>query len=159
METHRFPPLCPLCGEFPGHRWISLTKASDEELWCFLSSVPEKICWVNSREARALRRHRTHYDAIVIDTDIRPLQDIYAHQTTSSGNNIWWCILDKASNILSILGILNEHWAHLQNHDTIHPLPWLDTEQFCHIDMVKHNTRVHRDVSIRMITRKETTTK
>ena len=25
----------PLCGEFIGHRWIPLTKASDAELWCF----------------------------------------------------------------------------------------------------------------------------
>ena len=34
----------PLFGEFIGHRWISLTKASDAELWCFLLdvwSVPE----------------------------------------------------------------------------------------------------------------------
>ena len=32
----------PLCGEFTGHRWIPLTKASDAELWCFLWSAPEK---------------------------------------------------------------------------------------------------------------------
>ena len=31
----------PLCGEFTGHQWISLTKASDAELWRFLWSVPE----------------------------------------------------------------------------------------------------------------------
>ena len=31
----------PLCGEFTGHRWIPHTKASDEELWCFLWSAPE----------------------------------------------------------------------------------------------------------------------
>ena len=31
----------PLCGEFTGHRWIPLTKASDVELWCFLWSTPE----------------------------------------------------------------------------------------------------------------------
>ena len=31
----------PLCGEFTGHRWIPLTKASDAELWFFLWSVPE----------------------------------------------------------------------------------------------------------------------
>ena len=28
-----------LCGEFTGHRWIPLTKASDAELWCFLWPV------------------------------------------------------------------------------------------------------------------------
>ena len=32
----------PLCGEFTGHRWIPLTKASDAELWCFLWSAPEQ---------------------------------------------------------------------------------------------------------------------
>ena len=26
----------PLCGEFTGHRWIPLTRASDAKLWCFL---------------------------------------------------------------------------------------------------------------------------
>ena len=30
-----------LCGEFTGRRWISRTKASDAELWCFLWSAPE----------------------------------------------------------------------------------------------------------------------
>ena len=32
----------PLCGEYTGHRWIPLTKASDAELWCFLWSTPEQ---------------------------------------------------------------------------------------------------------------------
>ena len=32
----------PLCGEFTGHRWIPLTKASDAELWCFLWSAPKQ---------------------------------------------------------------------------------------------------------------------
>ena len=31
----------PLCGEFTGHRWIPLTKASDAEHWCFLWNAPE----------------------------------------------------------------------------------------------------------------------
>ena len=26
----------PVCGEFTGHRWIPIIKASDAELWCFL---------------------------------------------------------------------------------------------------------------------------
>ena len=30
-----------LCGEFTGHRWIPLTKASDAGLWCFLWSASE----------------------------------------------------------------------------------------------------------------------
>ena len=32
----------PLCGEFTGHRWITRTKASDAELWCFLWSAVEQ---------------------------------------------------------------------------------------------------------------------
>ena len=52
----------PLCGEFIGHQWIPLTKASDAKLWCFLWSVPE----VNNRDAGDLRRHRSHYDVIVV---------------------------------------------------------------------------------------------
>ena len=51
-----------LCGEFTGHRWIPLTKASDAELWCFLWSAPWINGWVNNREAGDLRRHRAHYD-------------------------------------------------------------------------------------------------
>ena len=32
----------PLCGEFPGHRWIPFTKASDAKLRCFLWSAPQQ---------------------------------------------------------------------------------------------------------------------
>ena len=51
-----------LWGEFTGHRWIPLTKASGAELWYFLWSAS----WVNNRSTDDLRRHRTHYDVIVI---------------------------------------------------------------------------------------------
>ena len=33
----------PLWGEFTGHRWIPLTKASDAELWCFLWSAQLRL--------------------------------------------------------------------------------------------------------------------
>ena len=56
----------PLCGEFTGHRWLPLTKASDAELWYYLWSQPWINSWVNNREAGDLRRHRAHYDVIVI---------------------------------------------------------------------------------------------
>ena len=32
----------PVSGEFTGDQWIPLTKASDEELWCFPWSAPEQ---------------------------------------------------------------------------------------------------------------------
>ena len=51
-----------LCGEFPGHRWIPRTKASDAKLWCFLWSAP----WVNNEKTGDLKRHRAHYDVIVV---------------------------------------------------------------------------------------------
>ena len=56
----------PLCGEFTGDRWIPLTKASDTELWCFRWSAPWINGWVNNHEAGDLRRHRAHYEVIVI---------------------------------------------------------------------------------------------
>ena len=40
MET--FSALLAFCWGFTGHRWISLTKASGAELWCFLWSAPEQ---------------------------------------------------------------------------------------------------------------------
>ena len=55
-----------LCGEFTGHRWIPLTKASDAELWCFLRFAPWINGCVNNREAGDLRRHRDHYDVVVM---------------------------------------------------------------------------------------------
>ena len=47
-----------LCGEFNGHCSISLTKASDAELSCFLCSVPYINVWVENREPGNLRRYR-----------------------------------------------------------------------------------------------------
>ena len=41
----------PLWGEFTGHRWIPLTRASGADLWCFLWSAPWTNSWVNNREA------------------------------------------------------------------------------------------------------------
>ena len=55
-----------LCGEFTGHRWIPLTKASDAGFWCFLWFMPWMNGWVNNREAGDLRRHCAHYDVIVM---------------------------------------------------------------------------------------------
>ena len=56
----------PLCGEFPGHRWIPRAKASDEELWYFYLICTLINAWVNNREAGDLRRHRAHFDVILM---------------------------------------------------------------------------------------------
>ena len=71
----------PLCEEFTGHRWIPLTKASDAELRCFLWSAPWINGWVNNLEAGNLRRHRTHYDVIVM------------YQMFSRGKFVLECVL------------------------------------------------------------------
>ena len=55
-----------LCGEFIGHRWIPITKASDAELWYFLWSAPWINGWVNNREPGDLRHPHAHYDVIVM---------------------------------------------------------------------------------------------
>ena len=39
----------PLCGEFTGHRWIPLTKASEAELWCFIWCALEQRLSKHSR--------------------------------------------------------------------------------------------------------------
>ena len=57
----------PLCGGFTGHRWIPLTKASEAEILCFLWPEPWINGWLNNREAGVLRRHRAHYDVIVMN--------------------------------------------------------------------------------------------
>ena len=54
-----------LCGEFTGPRWIPHTKASDAELWYFLSEYFWINGWENTREADDLRRYRAHYDVTV----------------------------------------------------------------------------------------------
>ena len=56
----------PLWGEFSGHRWLPMTKASNGELWCFLWSAPWINGWVYNCEAGDLRRHLAQYDVIVM---------------------------------------------------------------------------------------------
>ena len=53
----------PLWGEFTGHRWIPLTKASDVGLWGFLWPVPEKRLSKQSRR-RWFGQHRISGDDI-----------------------------------------------------------------------------------------------
>ena len=66
---HIFRVTGPLCREFPGRRWIPLTKASDAELWCFSWSVSVWInSWANNGDAGDLRHPRAHYDVIVMMT-------------------------------------------------------------------------------------------
>ena len=55
-----------LCGEFTGHRWITRTKASQAELWCFFFIWACTSSWADNEDAGDLRRHGAHYDLIVL---------------------------------------------------------------------------------------------
>ena len=55
-----------LCREFTGPQWITHTKASDAELWCFLWSAPWINGWLCNREAGDVRCNRAHYDVTVM---------------------------------------------------------------------------------------------
>ena len=80
--------------EFTDHRWIVLTKASDAEPWCFVSSAPEKNDWVNNRKAGDLRRHRTHYD-ITVKGNKSSLMSWHQHHIT----------------YIVILYVCSSHWS------------------------------------------------
>ena len=56
-----------LCGEFTGHQWIPLTKGQWRGALIFSLICAWINAWVNNREAGNLRRHRAHYDVIVMD--------------------------------------------------------------------------------------------
>ena len=109
IKRKHFPRYWPFCGEFTGHRWITLTKASDAELWCPLWSAPWINGWVKNREAGDLRRHFAHYDVIVMkchggDTrDNNYNNSINLNIEPESGRRIhhelkFWCFTNIQSN-------------------------------------------------------------
>ena len=55
----------------------SHTKASDDELWCSLSSAPEQTVWVNNRDAGDLRRNRAHYNCNILLRSPMPCKLLY----------------------------------------------------------------------------------
>ena len=74
IKWKHFRVTGPFVREFTGHRRIPRTKASDAELWRFPWYAPWLNGWVNNRviwmlfdESGDLKRHRGHYDVIVMD--------------------------------------------------------------------------------------------
>ena len=66
-----------LCGELTGPRWISRTKASDTELWCFLWSnkrlSKQSRDWWFETQSIPLWRHSNEaatYDAFNIENNV-----------------------------------------------------------------------------------------
>ena len=75
IKWKHFPRYFSLCGEFTGHRWIPLTKASDADIWCFfdlrLNTRLRKQAWRwwFDTPSRSLWRHCTvHTVSIVVFT-------------------------------------------------------------------------------------------
>ena len=56
----------PLCGEFGAHRWIPRTKGHWGGALMFSLICAWINGWINNHEAGDLRRHRAHYDVIVM---------------------------------------------------------------------------------------------
>ena len=82
----------PLCGEFTGHWKISLTTASDTDLWCFLWSAPWINGWVNNRGAGEMRRHRAHYDVILmLNAESERLVDHLTHCCRKNSKWVYNC--------------------------------------------------------------------
>ena len=76
----------PLLGEFTGHRWIPLTKASNAVM--FLWSAPEQ----NFEWTIDLRRHRANYDAIVMHEGFCTpvLYIVFARFIYIPNDHGWW---------------------------------------------------------------------
>ena len=55
-----------LCKEFTGHRYIPCTNGNTAELWNLFFMCAWINSWVNIGHAGYLRRHRIHYDVIVM---------------------------------------------------------------------------------------------
>ena len=63
IKWKHFPHYWPFVR---GDRWIPFTKASDVEVWCFLSSLPEQAVEKTIERPVILRCHHTHYDIAVM---------------------------------------------------------------------------------------------
>ena len=61
-----FRATCPLCGEYTGERWIPHTKGQ----WRGALICAWINGWINNREAGDLRRHRAHYNVILMKHSI-----------------------------------------------------------------------------------------
>ena len=74
-----FRIIAHLCGEFTGHGEFHAQRPVTQSFDFFLWSAPEWINdWVNNWEAGDLRRHRAHYNVIVVFVqDCQPYWGIY----------------------------------------------------------------------------------
>ena len=122
-----------LCGKFTGQRWIPLTKASEAGLWYFLCSTPWINSRVNNREAGDSRRHRAHYDVIVMGYSFHRIL-----------HNIWTTGLQwvRFMNLLifyviSDVGPVYQHPQPVSFGTDLHSFIPLRTELFWHNNLLR----------------------
>ena len=105
IKWKHFPRYWPWGREITDYRWIPLTKASDAELWCFVSYVPEPLetpscpLWLHCN----VRNFSTpHYDDVIMNSiasQITSLTIVYSnvysgadqskHQSSASLAFVW----------------------------------------------------------------------
>ena len=66
----------PLCGEFTGHRWIPLTKASDAGHWCNKQLSIQSWDWWFETPSRSLWRHCNVQSAFKLTDFFRKKVDV-----------------------------------------------------------------------------------
>ena len=77
----------PLCMEFIGHWWITLTEASDTELWYFSLIYAWANGWINYRDAGDLRRHSAHYEVNAMTYTASHYSSNYTSQHMDANNS------------------------------------------------------------------------
>ena len=86
LKGNIFRVTGPLCGEFTGHRWVPLKKASDAELWCFL--------WYDKRLSTQSRRRWFELPSRSLwrrcnDRGCFAANDTCCHNSVWQQHNIW----------------------------------------------------------------------
>ena len=75
-----------LCGEFPAHRWIPVTKANDVYLWCFLWCAPEETVEQIIETPVILGRPIAHYDVTVM----MGIHMRFSISLSIASLDVWW---------------------------------------------------------------------
>ena len=104
----------PLCGEFNGHRWIPLTRASDVELWFYLrleyTSSKQSQGWCFEMSSRSLWRHSSVWSNSIETEQLRKNYKYSCSHRIDNNNSYtldmfpWWH--HQNWNIFRVTGLL-----------------------------------------------------
>ena len=128
ISSHFFRVTDPLCWEFTGHRWITITKASDAELWCFLWAAPEqrlskqsRLSWFGT-PSRSLWCLCSEFDLSKICVLKSRLQNgahfVFKPQCVNTNDS--WNNVDVLKG-LQVLGMYTASWIKNRNYDFYRP--------------------------------------